>query len=773
MATWANSSGKIDNTDKNDHNFNNIIVTHDLQDCIDDSLDILPFGQYEPLTTYNFQTKNHDSDIENSDSQIINDGKFHKNFDIPNPESAREDEGRSSDIDHESTNVDFSKSVSNNNIVNKDSENSQITQNRFPCEYEGCTRNYSTVGNLRTHMKTHKGEYKFKCAEPNCNKAFLTSYSLKIHIRVHTKVKPFECEYNYCDKAFNTLYRLRAHQRLHNGDTFNCDQKGCQKYFTTLSDLKKHVRTHTQERPYRCVEEGCGKAFTASHHLKTHKRTHSGERPYSCTIDTNQCNRAFTTPHSLKSHMRTHRQKMDPNQTTVDEQNQDNIPFEFLTLNKDDHEVATNSVAELQNSAWAISGKYPISSNEQQNEKNFQIEDLFMNNETNNATNVDLFDNFTTDTASTQDNNSKIKSKNLDQILNNIGSTNNDTQNVLHDMMNLLHNTNQTAVEMSIAHEEELPSPWIDVSALATTIPANPVSIYEQQMIDDTLNSLSAVPTAIQSYIDLQPNYVSPKLLNTQEFVDTAQPKPLTTAQMNEINFEEQVINTEFVNFEENLITQDNNMEYLLNTTYEKHSPPSNLLKDITADAQICSCSDCKCDSYSNCQNCEENPFSSELLVAQQIPIQYNPPAPFEEKPSNKVKEDDDNDLSSTKWPSEWSIDEYQQPSSTDTTVTSLEGYHPNSTISNNDNNNGIHVCNCTTQTDKSIDKMIEKANSNGCECDKQRTNILSNCSEKDLLKGKCCITVCLKTLNQLRQMFNLANKCCTLNALSVLSGKQ
>ncbi|KAM9512295.1 metal regulatory transcription factor 1 isoform 1-T1 [Salvelinus alpinus] len=194
-------------------------------------------------------------------------------------------------------------------------ETKQREVKRYQCMFEGCTRTYSTAGNLRTHQKTHRGEYTFVCNQLGCGKAFLTSYSLKIHVRVHTKEKPFECDVQGCEKAFNTLYRLKAHQRLHTGKTFNCESEGCTKYFTTLSDLRKHIRTHTGEKPFRCDHDGCGKAFAASHHLKTHVRTHTGEKPFNCPSD--GCEKAFSSQYSLKSHVRGHGAKGQPFSVTL------------------------------------------------------------------------------------------------------------------------------------------------------------------------------------------------------------------------------------------------------------------------------------------------------------------------------------------------------------------------------------------------------------------------------------------------------------------------
>lgn len=173
------------------------------------------------------------------------------------------------------------------------------TEKPFECVYDGCDRKYTSMGNLKTHLKVHEGKFNHQCDFDGCDKAFLSSYSLKVHRRVHTGERPYSCEQDGCDKSFNTLYRLNAHKRIHSGETFDCSYDNCTKQFTTRSDLKKHVRKHTGERPYQCTADGCSKAFTASHHLKSHLQTH---KTYTC--EEGGCsNTTFQTLGQLETHL--------------------------------------------------------------------------------------------------------------------------------------------------------------------------------------------------------------------------------------------------------------------------------------------------------------------------------------------------------------------------------------------------------------------------------------------------------------------------------------
>lgn len=66
-------------------------------------------------------------------------------------------------------------------------------------------------------MRTHTQERPFKCKEITCGKAFTASHHLKTHNRTHTGERPYPCQQNTCSKAFSTSHSLKSHTRTHSG----------------------------------------------------------------------------------------------------------------------------------------------------------------------------------------------------------------------------------------------------------------------------------------------------------------------------------------------------------------------------------------------------------------------------------------------------------------------------------------------------------------------------------------------------------------------------
>nr|XP_045004884.1 zinc finger protein GLI2 isoform X1 [Jaculus jaculus] len=127
----------------------------------------------------------------------------------------------------------------------------------------------------------HGEKKEFVCRWQACTreqKPFKAQYMLVVHMRRHTGEKPHKCTFEGCSKAYSRLENLKTHLRSHTGEKpYVCEHESCNKAFSNASDRAKHQnRTHSNEKPYICKLPGCTKRYTDPSSLRKHVKTVHG-----------------------------------------------------------------------------------------------------------------------------------------------------------------------------------------------------------------------------------------------------------------------------------------------------------------------------------------------------------------------------------------------------------------------------------------------------------------------------------------------------------------
>ncbi|KAG8465157.1 hypothetical protein KFE25_012520 [Diacronema lutheri] len=116
---------------------------------------------------------------------------------------------------------------------------------RYPCTWPGCTKEYTTSGNLNQHVASAHNGTRFRCSVKWCGKTYTRAIKLNKHEATAHPGELFACPRPRCRKAFGSDAQLAAHIReQHSRALFVCPRHGCGKMYVSRNSLFQHFLLH-------------------------------------------------------------------------------------------------------------------------------------------------------------------------------------------------------------------------------------------------------------------------------------------------------------------------------------------------------------------------------------------------------------------------------------------------------------------------------------------------------------------------------------------------
>nr|XP_021181532.2 zinc finger protein 14 [Helicoverpa armigera] len=157
-----------------------------------------------------------------------------------------------------------------------------------------CGREFRDNILLKRHTKYAHGG-KFTCTK--CSTVFNSEPALKTHMKTHKSLseRRYECSFEGCTKKFNFAHHLKHHELTHtNTKQHYC--KICNKGFIQSHHLKTHMKTHTSDSSLICLFDDCGKKFATVYAKKRHVVKHHLKPDSGISSDSSSaCDLSFMT----------------------------------------------------------------------------------------------------------------------------------------------------------------------------------------------------------------------------------------------------------------------------------------------------------------------------------------------------------------------------------------------------------------------------------------------------------------------------------------------